>query len=71
MGGGKFCLFRKKNYQTFMQNDDVNGTYLFMFYPSTIYFMMTLASIILDNVGNNLTMFWSKENNLTMSHRRD
>jgi hypothetical protein len=56
--GKKLCLFisiyilanmpvrEKKNYQAFMQNDDVNSTYIRMFYPFIIYFMMTVISII-------------------------
>ena len=46
------CNGRKKNYQAFMQNDDVHGTYLLMFYPFIIYFMMTVASIIYVNANN-------------------
>jgi hypothetical protein len=36
----------RKNYETFMRNDNVNGAYLLMFYPFIIYFTMTITSIM-------------------------
>jgi hypothetical protein len=52
------CPCEKKNIKTFMQNDDVNRTYLFIFHSFIIYFMMTVISIykLMLTINNNVLL---------------